>query len=73
MPEYLAVIISVSLVLMFGEILPQAYCTGPYQLQIAALLAPAAKVRATINYTVFDVFSQPIILSNCFVFGFFSR
>jgi metal transporter CNNM len=28
-PSYLAVIISVSAVLFFGEIIPQALCTGP--------------------------------------------
>ena len=39
-PEYLAVIISVTLVLMFGEIIPQAFCTGPNQIKIASCLTP---------------------------------
>jgi len=39
-PEYLVVIISVSLVLLFGEIIPQALCTGPNQINIAANLSP---------------------------------
>ena len=39
-----AILISVSCVLVFGEILPSAVMTGPAQLQIAAALAPAIKV-----------------------------
>jgi metal transporter CNNM len=35
-----AVIISVSLVLIFGEIIPQALCTGPKQLSIAYWCCP---------------------------------
>jgi metal transporter CNNM len=38
--EYVAIAISVSLVLIFGEILPQAVCTGRSQLRIASLLSP---------------------------------
>jgi metal transporter CNNM len=44
-PEYLAIIISVTLVLTFGEIIPQAICTGPDQVKIAAYLAPFTKVN----------------------------
>lgn len=44
-PEYLAIIISVTLVLTFGEIIPQAICTGPDQIKIASGLAPLTKVR----------------------------
>ena len=43
-PEYLAIIISVTLVLTFGEIIPQAICTGPDQIKIAASLASLTKV-----------------------------
>lgn len=43
LPELLAIIISVSLVLLFGEIIPQAYCTGPDQVKIAAFVSPLAK------------------------------
>lgn len=39
-PEYIAIIISVTLVLMFGEIIPASILTGPKQLQIAASLTP---------------------------------
>jgi len=40
MSEFLSVLLSVSLVLLFGEIIPQAVCTGPNQIKIAAFLAP---------------------------------
>jgi len=39
-PSWLAVILSVSLVLIFGEILPSAVFTGSEQLRIAAMFAP---------------------------------
>ncbi len=42
-PEYLAIIISVSLVLLFGEVIPQAICTGPDQVKIAAKVAPLTR------------------------------
>jgi len=38
-----AVIISVTAVLIFGEVIPQAICTGPNQLKIAATVAPITK------------------------------
>ncbi len=38
-PSYVAVIMSVTLVLVFGEILPSAIFSGPNQLRIAARLA----------------------------------
>lgn len=39
MPAWLAIILSVSLVLFFGEILPSAIFTGKWQLAIASSLA----------------------------------
>lgn len=39
-PNYVAVILSVTLVLIFGEILPSAVFTGPNQLYIAAKMTP---------------------------------
>ena len=39
-PSFLAIIISVTAVLSFGEIIPQALCTGPSQYRIASALAP---------------------------------
>jgi metal transporter CNNM len=38
--EYISIIISVTLVLLFGEIIPASILTGPKQLQIAATLTP---------------------------------
>ena len=35
-----AVVISVTLLLIFGEVIPQALCTGPRQIQIASMMAP---------------------------------
>ncbi|CAM9889794.1 unnamed protein product, partial [Phaeothamnion confervicola] len=40
MPAYVAVILSVTLVLFFGEILPSAFFTGPNQLAMASALSP---------------------------------
>lgn len=42
-PSWLAIIISVTCVLFFGEIIPQAACVGPHQIAIAAFLAPMTK------------------------------
>ena len=42
--EKTAIVLSVSCVLIFGEILPSAVMTGPHQLRIAAALAPAIRV-----------------------------
>ena len=39
-PSYMAIIISVTAILFFGEVIPQAICTGPNQIKIAAFLAP---------------------------------
>ncbi len=39
-PEYLAIIISVTMVLFVGEIIPASILTGPNQLPIAARLLP---------------------------------
>ena len=41
--EAVAIIISVTAVLIVGEILPQAICTGPNQIAIAAALAPCTR------------------------------
>ncbi len=39
-PSIIAIVISVTAVLFFGEIIPQAICTGPSQIRIAATVAP---------------------------------
>lgn len=39
-PSAYAILISVIAVLFFGEVIPQAICTGPQQIRIGACLAP---------------------------------
>lgn len=43
-PTPIAVLLSVTFVLLFGEIIPSAIFTGPHQLMIASKLAPVVKV-----------------------------
>ncbi len=43
-PSYVAVILSVSFVLFFGEIIPSAIFTGPNQLAISSKLAPLVRL-----------------------------
>ena len=43
-PSVYAIMISVTAVLFFGEIIPQAVCTGPNQLKIAASVAPLVQL-----------------------------
>ena len=47
-----AVIISVTLLLIFGEVIPQALCTGPRQIQIAAMAAPLARFLMIISWPI---------------------
>jgi len=42
-PSYVAVLLSVTLVLFFGEIIPSAVFTGPNQLKIASSLVPLVR------------------------------
>jgi len=51
-PAVLAVIISTTLVLILGEVLPQAYCTGPKQIQIARAMAPVIRFFMFIFYPI---------------------
>ena len=55
-PEFVAVIISVTLVLLFGEILPSSLLTGPKQLEIAASLSPLVYLA----YGIFFPVAYPI-------------
>ena len=41
--KYAAIIVSVTLVLFFGEIVPSAFFTGPNQVEVAAKLVPLVK------------------------------
>lgn len=43
-PSIWAIIISVTAVLFFGEVIPQAVCTGPQQLLIAEKIAPMVRL-----------------------------
>ena len=47
-----AVVISVTLLLIFGEIIPQALCTGPRQIQIAAYAAPLTRFLMIISWPI---------------------
>ena len=48
--EMIAVIISVTVLLFVGEIVPQALCTGPNQMKIASFLAPFTYILMCITY-----------------------
>ena len=47
--RFTAVVISVTLLLIFGEVIPQALCTGPRQIQIAAMAAPMTRFLMIIS------------------------
>eukprot|EP00753_Platysulcus_tardus_P011914 PLAT3323.19.p1 GENE.PLAT3323.19~~PLAT3323.19.p1 ORF type:complete len:495 (+),score=183.70 PLAT3323.19:27-1487(+) len=51
-PAYLAVILSVTLVLFFGEVIPQAVCTGPKKLMIGANSAPIVRLFMFILFPI---------------------
>ncbi|KAL7532843.1 hypothetical protein ACHAXR_004890 [Thalassiosira sp. AJA248-18] len=50
--DHMAILISVVLVLVFGEILPTALFTGPNQIQVASHCAPLVKVLMVLMYPV---------------------
>jgi metal transporter CNNM len=49
-PSYLAIIISTVAVVVFGEVLPQAYCTGEHKISITYKLAPFVRFLQFIFY-----------------------
>jgi len=51
-PNYIAVILAVILILFFGEIIPSAFFTGPQQLQTAARMIPFVTLLMTFLSTV---------------------
>lgn len=51
-PSYIAIILSVTIVLFFGEIFPSAIFTGPSQLHIAYYLSPVVKFLMTIVFPI---------------------
>jgi len=56
---FFAVLLSVTFVLMCGEILPSALFTGPQQLEIAALFVPLVKVIMTVAFPI----AKPIAMA----------
>ena len=56
--EAMAIILSVTLLLFFGEIIPTALCTGPNQMKIASYLSPLTYALMIITYPI----SYPIAL-----------
>jgi metal transporter CNNM len=48
--RFTAVVISVTLLLVFGEVIPQALCTGPRQIQIASMAAPLTRFLMVISW-----------------------
>lgn len=52
MPAAAAVLVSTSIVLVFGEVVPQALCLGPNQIQIAAGMAPVVKWLILLFYPI---------------------
>ena len=63
--ELMAVILSVTLLLFVGEIIPQAACTGPSQMKIASFLAPFTYFLMIVTYPV----SYPIALLMDWIIG----
>lgn len=51
-PEFVAIIISVTLVLVVGEIIPAAILTGPRQLELAYAMAPLVWVVSALFFCV---------------------
>lgn len=43
-PAWAAIVCSVTGVLIFGEIIPQSFCTGPSQIKIAVVMCPIVTV-----------------------------
>ena len=50
--RFTAVVISVTLLLIFVEVIPQALCTGPRQVQIAAMAAPMTRFLMIISWPI---------------------
>ena len=63
--EMVAVIISVTVLLFVGEIVPQALCTGPNQMKIASFLAPFTYILMWVTYPI----SYPIAIFMDYVIG----
>lgn len=55
-PSYMAIIISTIAVVVFGEVIPQAYCTGSHKVTIGFFFAPFIRFLELILY----IFVRPI-------------
>jgi metal transporter CNNM len=64
-PGWLAIVLSVTIVLFVGEIIPAALLTGPNQLQLASTLAPVVYVVMF----VFSPISYPISILLDYILG----
>lgn len=51
-PEAVSIVLSVTCVLFFGEIIPSAVFTGPNQLRIAAMLCPFVKALIVVTFPI---------------------
>lgn len=58
LPSWAAVLVSVTCVLFFGEILPSAVFTGPSQLRMASTMAPCVRCLMVVLYPI----AKPIAL-----------
>jgi CBS domain containing-hemolysin-like protein len=63
--EMMAIVLSVTVLLFVGEIIPQALCTGPNQMKIASILAPFTYFLMIITYPI----SYPIAKFMDYVIG----
>ena len=57
-PSYLAIFISTAAVVIFGEVIPQAYCTGEHKVSIAYFFSSFVVFLECIFYP----FVKPIVL-----------
>ena len=64
-PNWLAIVLSVTLVLLFGEILPSAFFTGPTQLHTAATFVPFVRALTLLFYPL----AYPLSLGLDYFFG----
>jgi len=62
-PSWMAIIVSVTVVLVFGEILPSAIFTGPSQLRLAAAFAPLIRCARTLFFPL--VWPISLLLDTC--------
>jgi metal transporter CNNM len=51
-PTWAAILCSVTGVLVFGEIIPQALCTGPSQNKIAVMMCPIVKLLMYLTFPI---------------------